>query len=409
MNTLTTVNVSGMSLPIMEVNGTRVLTTAQLAECYGTDTNTVKVNFNRNKDRYEEGKHFLCLKGTELQAFKNNVTDCNLVGNRASTLYLWTERGALLHAKSLGTNKAWEVYDILVDNYFTSAKIVTITPTDAARILAENNLNNRKINQANVRKYADDMLLGKFELNGDTIRFYADGTLADGQHRLMACVLSGVPFKTYVVKGLEKKVLPTIDCGKPRNMVETLNMIGCGVNKMIVPAMNLYFNNRASLTANQVQVLWDKYSDKLERLCTILKGSHHDHILSQKDVRAYFMHLLLAENWTEDDVQTFVNGLKTKPNCVTNFDYTCYNFRRWYDRRIHRKITDGKKCKNNPKSLMTIEGLCTVADSYIQDKQYNKFAGTKLTRANGVLERGQALAQIQFQLMESSNLTLTST
>ena len=109
MNTLATVNVSGMSLPIMEVNGTRVLTTAQLAECYGTDTNTVKVNFNRNKDHYEEGKHYLCLKGAELQAFKNNVTNCNLVGNRASTLYLWTERGALLHAKSLGTNKAAEL------------------------------------------------------------------------------------------------------------------------------------------------------------------------------------------------------------------------------------------------------------------------------------------------------------
>lgn len=408
MNTLSIVNINGISLPITELNEQRVLTTAQLAECYGTDTNTITQNFKRNKDRYEEGKHYICLKGEDLRAFKSEMTNCHFAKN-LNVLYLWTERGCLLHAKSLNTDKAWEVYDILVDNYFTSAKIVTITPVNAARILSESNLSNRKINQANVRKLADDMLLGKFKLNGDTIRFYADGTLADGQHRLMACVLSGVSFKTYVVKGLEKKVLPTIDCGKPRNMVETLNMIGCGVNKMIVPAMNLYFNNRASLTANQVQVLWDKYSDKLNSLCTILKGSHHDHILSQKDVRAYFMHLLLAENWTEDDVQTFVNGLKTKPNCVTNFDYTCYNFRRWYDKRIHRKLTDGKKFKNTPKSLMTIEGLCAVSDSYTHDKLCSKFAGTKLIRANEILKRGQALAQTQFQLMESSNKSLIST
>ena len=33
-------------------------------------------------------------------------------------LYLWTEKGAFLHAKSLNTDTAWEVYDRLVDSYF---------------------------------------------------------------------------------------------------------------------------------------------------------------------------------------------------------------------------------------------------------------------------------------------------
>lgn len=31
------------------MQGVRALTTAQLAESYGTDTNTVKVNFNRHE------------------------------------------------------------------------------------------------------------------------------------------------------------------------------------------------------------------------------------------------------------------------------------------------------------------------------------------------------------------------
>ena len=38
--------------------------------------------------------------------------------SKVRTLYLWTEKGALLHAKSLNTDKAWEVYDFLVENYF---------------------------------------------------------------------------------------------------------------------------------------------------------------------------------------------------------------------------------------------------------------------------------------------------
>ena len=37
-----------------------------------------------------------------------------------SILYIWTERGAFLHAKSLNTDKAWEVYDSLVEHYFKS-------------------------------------------------------------------------------------------------------------------------------------------------------------------------------------------------------------------------------------------------------------------------------------------------
>ena len=42
--------------------GMRVLLTSQLVEAYETTTDTIKVNFNRNKARYQEGKHFLFLK-----------------------------------------------------------------------------------------------------------------------------------------------------------------------------------------------------------------------------------------------------------------------------------------------------------------------------------------------------------
>ena len=107
----------------IEQNGQRVLTTAQLAEAYGTDSKAIKQNFNNNKSRYIEGKHFYCLKNAELKAFKNKVENFDLVGKNAHCLYLWTERGALLHAKSLNTDKAWEVYEFLVDTYFKVQEI----------------------------------------------------------------------------------------------------------------------------------------------------------------------------------------------------------------------------------------------------------------------------------------------
>lgn len=94
----------------------RVLTTQQIAEAYGTGTDVITKNFNRNKERYIEGKHYVCLKGEELRVFKANG-QIDLLPN-INTLYLWTEKGAFLHAKSLNTDQAWEVYDRLVDNYF---------------------------------------------------------------------------------------------------------------------------------------------------------------------------------------------------------------------------------------------------------------------------------------------------
>ena len=99
---------------IVEYKGKRVLTTAQLAECYGTSRNTITKNFQRNKGKYKEGVHYLYLEGDEKRAFLNR---CQIVtgSQNAKRLYIWSERGVLLHAKSLNTDQAGEVYERRVD------------------------------------------------------------------------------------------------------------------------------------------------------------------------------------------------------------------------------------------------------------------------------------------------------
>lgn len=108
-------------LQITEYKDIRVLTTQQIAEAYGTDSKTISYNFNHNKDRYKEGKHYICLVGEELKAFR----EIHELPNNVSKLYLWTEKGVFLHAKSLGTDEAWEVYERLVDFYFNKKKPMT--------------------------------------------------------------------------------------------------------------------------------------------------------------------------------------------------------------------------------------------------------------------------------------------
>ena len=116
--------VSMTDIQVIEQRGVRLITTATLAEQYGTDANTLTQNFKRNKERYEEGRHYICLKGDDLRAFKSEMTNCHFAKN-LNILYLWTERGCLLHAKSLNTDTAWRVYDELVETYFRAKKAET--------------------------------------------------------------------------------------------------------------------------------------------------------------------------------------------------------------------------------------------------------------------------------------------
>lgn len=107
-----------MQLPAaLEVKGMKVLTTKQIAEAYGTTKDKIIYNYNYNKDKYILGKHYIEIMGEELKRLKRTCEN-QMSFKYAKSLYLWTEKGALLHAKSLNTDKAWEVYDYLVDFYF---------------------------------------------------------------------------------------------------------------------------------------------------------------------------------------------------------------------------------------------------------------------------------------------------
>jgi phage antirepressor YoqD-like protein len=120
-------------IPIEHQNQ-RILTTQQLADNYGTDTRRISENFNANKDRYAEGKHYYCLENDDLRAFKGEYAN-SVVAENVNKLYLWTERGALLHAKSLNTEAAWDVYYSLVDNYFNRKRTESALPAFDSKFL----------------------------------------------------------------------------------------------------------------------------------------------------------------------------------------------------------------------------------------------------------------------------------
>lgn len=105
-------------LKVIEYKNVRVLTTQQIADVYETEERRISENYNANKARYEEGKHYIRLEGSFLKEFLQTASSVVQNPAKVRTLYLWTEKGAFLHAKSLSTDKAWEAYSNLVDGYY---------------------------------------------------------------------------------------------------------------------------------------------------------------------------------------------------------------------------------------------------------------------------------------------------
>lgn len=84
--------------------------------------------------------------------------------------------------------------------------IELITPKLADEYLARNTNNYRKINHANVKKYAEDMKEGKWEENAEPISFSPSGVLLNGQHRLAAIVKSGVSVNMVVARDVDAHI-----------------------------------------------------------------------------------------------------------------------------------------------------------------------------------------------------------
>lgn len=100
----------------LKFNETIVATTSIIAKKLGVSDITLTQNFNNNRGRYIEGTHYYSLTGKELNLYIENF-DVQ-ISAKTRKLYLWTERGAFNHVKSLGTDAAWEAFQVLVDTYF---------------------------------------------------------------------------------------------------------------------------------------------------------------------------------------------------------------------------------------------------------------------------------------------------
>ena len=122
------------------------------------------------------------------------------------------------------------------------ARLEIITPAKARKML-ERNTNNRKVNKSHVAALARDIKNGHWFTNGQTICFDCNGVLTDGQHRLLAIILSGVTVESLVAYNVAPDACQTYGSEVVRsfravqeiNGIKTKNSATFGAAAMLLP------------------------------------------------------------------------------------------------------------------------------------------------------------------------------
>ena len=99
---------------------------------------------------------------------------------------------------------------------FKREEWMVITP-ELAKFFLSCSPGNRPETAATVNAYARDMKANHWCENGEPICFDWNGKLRNGHHRCLACVKSGVPFKSLVAFGLDPAQCDEYDRGRARS------------------------------------------------------------------------------------------------------------------------------------------------------------------------------------------------
>lgn len=106
-----------------------------------------------------------------------------------------------------------------------TVKIQTVTPKMAQAWL-EGNVDNRRLRESRVLHFSKILQLGEWDLTGDAIVFDDQGVLINGQHRLTAIVVTGIPARLLILRGVPSSAQEVMDQGLSRNLGDQLHRRG---------------------------------------------------------------------------------------------------------------------------------------------------------------------------------------
>lgn len=144
------VTIIDTTINIVEYLGKRVVTLDMIDKLHHRPDGTASRNFTKNKERFEDGKHFYLVdfsKNNDFRSFNIEVPPRGLI--------VITERGYSMLVKSFNDDFAWDVQEQLSDSYFDTGKQMSTAEfiLHQAQIAVDQE---RKIKAIEVRQDATD-------------------------------------------------------------------------------------------------------------------------------------------------------------------------------------------------------------------------------------------------------------
>lgn len=197
-------------------------------------------------------------------------------------------------------------------------EVLEVTP-DLAHEWLGHNEGNRNVRSHQVNAYARDMREGRWQFNGDSIRIAADGTLLDGQHRLLAVIKAGIPIQAVVISGLPREAQDTMDAGAKRSASDQLRRRGVARAPIVagVALKMIYWDKHkrrrsfSNITVTNAEII--DYCDDQEFLATVdLAGAYIKTVKAPPTVTAFCFCLFARID--PDAAIDFFDGLATGAN-----------------------------------------------------------------------------------------------
>lgn len=224
---------------------------------------------------------------------------------------------------------------------------VSVTPEIAGHWLRRN-AGNRPIRKKAVAQYANDLKCGRWQQNGESIKFGRSGRLLDGQHRIAAIAAAGVAQPMLIVTGVADGAFDTIDTGRRRTSTDVLIIDGIGVfeARIAAAALPMILNYRRGLlphssTRYPNHELLDCWASQPQIRASsqfVTKLPHRMVPISQS--KALFLHWVFARH-DVDAADQFIAGLFVGDRLDSTGAVFHLRERLLLDRVERRKTDDG--------------------------------------------------------------------
>jgi len=128
-------------------------------------------------------------------------------------------------------------------NETITIKKILVTPEMAKEFLEKNILSNRRVREAVLLRYSNDMKEGRWKDNtSETIKITSSNIIIDGQHRLKAVVKSGVSINFHIAFNIPDKVFDVLDTGCSRSASDIFRTSGIKNDNILPSIIQQYFS-----------------------------------------------------------------------------------------------------------------------------------------------------------------------